>query len=47
MLRNTLSELFSETILKNITIDLTRRPESLSVQEFKDLANQVYQILER
>lgn len=44
MLRNTLLKRFSETILSQLTLDLTRRPESLSVKEFVDLANQLQSI---
>ncbi len=44
MLRNTLSNLFSETILGKLSLDLTRRPETLSVSEFIDLANQLQKI---
>jgi 16S rRNA (adenine1518-N6/adenine1519-N6)-dimethyltransferase len=44
MLRNTLLKLFSETILNKLSLDLKRRPESLSVKEFVDLANQLQSI---
>ena len=44
MLRNTLSALYPHFILKQLIIDLTRRPESLSVDEFVDLANQLQRI---
>ena len=47
MLRNTLSILFSQIILSNVNIDLTRRPETLSVEEFTKLANQIHQALTR
>jgi hypothetical protein len=36
-----------ESILNDITIDLSRRPESLSVQEFTELSNQVSKLLKR
>ena len=41
MLRNTLSALYPQFILKQLIFDLSRRPESLSVDEFVDLANQL------
>ncbi len=41
MLRNTLSALFPKAILESVQIDLTRRPEGLSVEEFIRLANQI------
>jgi len=44
MLRNTLSALYPQFILEQINIDLTRRPESLSVDEFVDLSNQLQRI---
>lgn len=44
MLRNTLSVLYPHFILKQLIFDLTRRPESLSVDEFVDLANQLQRI---
>jgi len=44
MLRNTLSALYPQFILEQLIIDLTRRPESLSVDEFVDLANQLLRI---
>lgn len=44
MLRNTLSGKFSKTILNKLDFDLSRRPESLSVGEFKSLANQILKI---
>jgi 16S rRNA (adenine1518-N6/adenine1519-N6)-dimethyltransferase len=44
MLRNTLSGLFSETILQKLKLDLTRRPETLSVKEFIDLSNQLQKV---
>jgi 16S rRNA (adenine1518-N6/adenine1519-N6)-dimethyltransferase len=45
MLRNTLSNLFSQTILEHLSIDLSRRPETLSVNEFVGLSNQIHQML--
>lgn len=48
MLRNTLTRVIDdESILNDITIDLSRRPESLSVQEFAELSNQVSKLLKR
>jgi 16S rRNA (adenine1518-N6/adenine1519-N6)-dimethyltransferase len=44
MLRNTLSLIFSETKLNRVNFDLTRRPDSLSVSEFRTLTNNIYQI---
>ncbi len=41
MLRNTLSNLFPGIKLDTLSIDLTRRPETLSVEEFVGLANQI------
>lgn len=41
MLRNTLSRLFPQSIFSKIGIDLTRRPESLTIEEFIQLANQI------
>jgi 16S rRNA (adenine1518-N6/adenine1519-N6)-dimethyltransferase len=45
MLRNTLSNLFPQTILNQINVDLSRRPESLAVEEFVDLTNQLNRFL--
>jgi 16S rRNA (adenine1518-N6/adenine1519-N6)-dimethyltransferase len=45
MLRNTLSNLFPQTILNQINLDLSRRPESLAVGEFVDLSNQIHRSL--
>ncbi len=47
MLRNTLSELYSQTILDSIDFDLTRRPETCSVEEFVQLTNQLEKLSER
>ena len=44
MLRNTLSALYPQFILKQLIFDLSRRPESLSVDEFVDLVNQLQKI---
>ena len=44
MLRNTLSGLYPRFILDQLNIDLSRRPESLSVEEFADLSNQLQKI---
>jgi 16S rRNA (adenine1518-N6/adenine1519-N6)-dimethyltransferase len=47
MLRNSLSTLCPGAILTRLNVDLSRRPESLSVEEFMDLSNQLHQILEK
>jgi 16S rRNA (adenine1518-N6/adenine1519-N6)-dimethyltransferase len=47
MLRNSLSTLCPGAILARLNVDLSRRPESLSVEEFMDLSNQLQQILEK
>jgi 16S rRNA (adenine1518-N6/adenine1519-N6)-dimethyltransferase len=47
MLRNTLSALYPHFILEQLIIDLTRRPESLSVDEFVNLSNQLQKIQKR
>jgi 16S rRNA (adenine1518-N6/adenine1519-N6)-dimethyltransferase len=44
MLRNTLSALYPQAILQQIEMDLTRRPEDLSVAEFINLSNQLQTI---
>lgn len=45
MLRNTLSRIFDQTIVNSLgSVDLTRRPEQLSIEEFKQLANSVNQL---
>jgi len=44
MLRNTLSVLYPRFILDQLNMDLSRRPESLSVEEFADLSNQLQKI---
>lgn len=41
MLRNTLSTIFEKPILESINFDFTRRPETLSVEEFVSLTNQL------
>jgi 16S rRNA (adenine1518-N6/adenine1519-N6)-dimethyltransferase len=46
MLRNTLSVLYSKAILSQLKFDLTRRPDSLTVDEFRVLTNQINDILE-
>lgn len=46
MLRNTLTRIFDQTIVSSLgNFNLTRRPEELSVEEFKQLANKVNQLL--
>ena len=48
MLKNTLARLIDDaSILKGITIDLSRRPESLSVPEFVALSNEISKQLEK
>jgi 16S rRNA (adenine1518-N6/adenine1519-N6)-dimethyltransferase len=47
MLRNTLSTLYPQFILDQLHIDLTRRPETLSVDEFAELSNELQTILTR
>ena len=48
MLKNTLARLIDDTsILDGIIIDLSRRPESLSVMEFVTLSNEVSKQLEK
>ncbi len=47
MLRNTLSNLFSSDILAQLDFDFSRRPETLSVEEFVDLTNRVSRIVKR
>ncbi|MBN2365101.1 MAG: ribosomal RNA small subunit methyltransferase A [Calditrichaeota bacterium] len=44
MLRNTLSQLYPEAILDHVNLDLTRRPEELSVEEFVNLSDQLQKI---
>jgi len=42
MLRNSLSRIFDQTIVSSIDfIDLSRRPEELSIAEFKQLSNNI------
>lgn len=45
MMRNTLSNLFSSTILGRTKFDFSRRPENLSVAEFVELSNTIHQLL--
>ncbi len=46
MLRNTLSRIFGQTIVSSLdAFDLTRRPEQLTIAQFKELANKVNQLL--
>ncbi len=42
MLRKTLSMLFSPTLLTKLGADLTRRPEQLSISEWRELTNSIY-----
>lgn len=45
MLKNTLLNLFPKTILNDLDVDLSRRPETLTVAEFINLANRIHQSL--
>ena len=46
MLRNSLSRIFDQSIVTSLVqFDLTRRPEQLSIQEFKQLANTIDQMI--
>jgi 16S rRNA (adenine1518-N6/adenine1519-N6)-dimethyltransferase len=48
MLRNSLSRIFDQTIVSSIDfIDLSRRPEQLSIAEFKHLSNIINQLIEK
>ncbi|GAB4377487.1 MAG: 16S rRNA (adenine(1518)-N(6)/adenine(1519)-N(6)) -dimethyltransferase RsmA [Calditrichia bacterium] len=47
MLRNTLSRIYPQPILSQLKFDLSRRPESLSVDEFIELTNQISQAQNR
>lgn len=47
MLRNSLLTFCQTETIQKLEIDLSRRPESLSVQEFVQLANQLQQALEK
>lgn len=47
MLRNSLLTFCQSKTIQKLEIDLSRRPESLSVQEFVQLANQLQQALEK
>ncbi|MFZ0389809.1 MAG: 16S rRNA (adenine(1518)-N(6)/adenine(1519)-N(6))-dimethyltransferase RsmA [Calditrichia bacterium] len=44
MLRNTLSAFADPAILERLTLDLTRRPETLSVSEFIKLVNEIIRL---
>ncbi|MEJ2634493.1 MAG: 16S rRNA (adenine(1518)-N(6)/adenine(1519)-N(6))-dimethyltransferase RsmA [Calditrichia bacterium] len=46
MLRNTLSIVVSQAILANVDMDLSRRPETLSVEEFIYLSNRINDLSE-
>ncbi|CUS83416.1 16S rRNA (adenine1518-N6/adenine1519-N6)-dimethyltransferase [Candidatus Kryptonium thompsonii] len=46
ILKNTLAELFDEETLSRLNFDLSLRPEQLSVEEFIELSNMLYEILE-
>jgi 16S rRNA (adenine1518-N6/adenine1519-N6)-dimethyltransferase len=46
MLRNTLSRIFPKTVVSSLSLfDLTKRPEELSLSDFKALANKVNSLL--
>ncbi len=47
MLRNSLSQLLPVSKLTGLSIELSRRPENLSVAEFVELANQIQAIMNR
>lgn len=47
MLRNSLLTFCQNEIIQKLEMDLSRRPESLSVQEFVQLANQLQRALEK
>lgn len=47
MLRNSLSQLFSEDVLSKLNLSLSQRPEQLSIQEWRDLFRLIYQISEK
>ena len=44
-MKNTLAELFDEETLSRLNFDLSLRPEQLSVEEFIELSNMLYEIL--
>ena len=47
MLRNTLANLFSSDILAKLDFDFSRRPETLSVEEFIYLTDQISRVVKR
>lgn len=47
MLRNSLSNLFDEDVLVKLNVSLTRRPEQLSIRDWMELYNQIYQTLQK
>jgi 16S rRNA (adenine1518-N6/adenine1519-N6)-dimethyltransferase len=44
MLRNSLSQLFSEDVLTKLSFSLSQRPEQLSIDQWRELFQQIYQI---
>lgn len=44
MLRNSLSQLFSEDVLSKLSLSLSQRPEQLSIDQWRELFQQIYQI---
>ena len=44
MLRNSLSQLFSEDVLTKLNLSLSQRPEQLSIDQWRELFKQIYQI---
>lgn len=47
MLRNSLSQLFSEDVLSKLSVPLSQRPEQLSINQWKDVFHQIHQIIEK
>jgi 16S rRNA (adenine1518-N6/adenine1519-N6)-dimethyltransferase len=47
MLRKSLSMLFSSLLLSTLSVNLTRRPESLSIPEWTELAESIHRLLQQ
>lgn len=47
MLRNSLSQLFSDDVLSKLSVSLSQRPEQLSINQWKDIFQQIHQIIEK
>lgn len=47
MLRKSLSMLFSSMLLSKLSVNLTRRPESLSIPEWRELAESIHGFLQQ